>query len=68
VLRLEIFEILLVRLEMGRLFVLSQLCIVLLFGTIGLSFTTFAFLGRQDLPFLADYLGNLGEGKVLSLE
>jgi len=68
VLRLEIFEILLVRLEMRRLLVLSQLCIVLLFGTIGLSFTTFAFLGRQDLPFLTDYLGNLGEGKILSLE
>jgi hypothetical protein len=63
---LEVFEILLVRLELGRLLVLSQLRIVLLLGTIGLPFATFAFLGRQDLPFFADYLGNLREGKILS--
>jgi hypothetical protein len=66
-LRLEVFEILLISLVIWRLFVLSQLRIVLLFGTIGLSFATFAFLGGQYLPFFADHLGDLGEGKILSL-
>ena len=67
-LRLKVFKVLLVSLVVWRLLVLGQFRIVLLFCTIGLSFAAFAFLGGQDLPFLTDYLGNLGEGKILSLQ
>jgi hypothetical protein len=66
-LRFEVFEVFLIGFVVWCFLVLSQLRIILLFRSIGLAFAVFAFLSGQHLPFLANHLGNLGEGKILPL-
>jgi len=66
-LRLEVFQVLLVGFKVRGLLVLCQLGIVLLLCAVGLSFAAFTFLSRQNLPFLANHLGDFGKRKILPL-
>ena len=57
-----------ISLVLRRFLILSQPRIVFLFCTIGLTFAFFTLFGRNDLPSLADHLGDFGETEVLALE
>jgi hypothetical protein len=58
----KVFQVLLICLVLRSLLVFSQPRIVLLFCTIGLTFTSLAFIRWQDLPSLTNDLSNLSEG------
>lgn len=68
VLCFELLQILLIGFKLGRLLIFGQFCIVLFFGTVGLSFTALAFFCGQDLPSLPNDLGNFCEGQVLPFQ
>ena len=65
---LEVFQILLVCLVLRCLLVLGQTRIILLFRTVGLAFTRFAFICWQDLPSFTNDLSYFSEGQVLSFQ
>jgi len=64
----EILKVLLVGVVLGCFFVISQFRIVLLLRTIGLPFAGFTLFGREHLPSLSNYLGDLSERKLLTLQ
>lgn len=68
VLGFEVREIRLILCVLRRLLVLGQLLVVLLLCCGSLLVAGFARLRRQDLPFFADDLCNVGERKVLAFQ
>lgn len=65
---LELCEVRLVLLELGRFPVLSEIGLVLVFQCLRLRFERLLFMGRKALPVLANQLRNFSESQIAPLE
>jgi hypothetical protein len=68
VLCLEVGEVVLVQGVLLRLLILSQLSIVVVFHCLTPAFVRCLLVGCEDLPSLADCLGNFCEAEVFALQ